>query len=377
VPATTVTATYTSTAPATIQAPAMPTATRTTAPAVTPTPTLTPPWVPPTLTATTTSPMLTATAALPTPTAMAAAVTPTLRTPTLTATTASPTLTATAALPTPTAMAAAPTPTTTRPRPTPADLDTERVRNGDFEDGFSAQGVAQWWNRFSNGGATLLFGDENLPPTVYDSYHAQRIRIEGASQPDRYAGIYQVVTVVPHSTYRMVLHGLIRSGAGDVARSQYGYRLQLGLDYAGGQDWRRVTQWVELPWDEQPFDALEPVYGTYEQALQAAGPRLTIFIRAWQKWSDPAPAEYTLDGVSLIGPKPISEMSVESEGEMSAQGDLSAAAAAGDVGAASAEFEPLPTTGSAPTPITLPALASGAVIALLLAGAAWRAYRRG
>lgn len=186
----------------------------------------------------------------------------------------------------------------------PIPRDTERVRNGDFEAGFSAAGVAMDWTHFSNGSAAVSFGDENSPPAVYDSFHAQLIRIEGATQPDRYAGIYQVVDVVPGATYRLSVHGLIRSAAGDVARSEYGYRLQVGLDLSGGQDWQGVTEWIELPADEQPFDAFEFAYGRYEQSVQTTGPRLTLFIRAWHKWADPARADYAIDGVSLIGPAP-------------------------------------------------------------------------
>jgi len=112
------------------------------------------------------------------------------------------------------------------------------------------------------------------------------------------------VDVVPRATYRLSVHGLIRSALGDVARSQFGYRMQLGVDETGGRDWRRVTDWIELPWDEQPFDAAEFTYGSYEQSLEAVGPRLTIFIRAWHKWADPARADYAIDGVSLVGPTP-------------------------------------------------------------------------
>lgn len=252
--------------------------------------------------------------ARPTDTPTPGALTPVVAAPTGTPTSGpSPTPTWTPAWAPPTRTPAAvvttpsPTPAPAAPTPPPAPVvrDSERVRNGDFEAGFTADGVALGWTRFSNGGAAVTFGDENAPPAVYDAYHAQLIRIEGATQPDRYAGIYQVLDVVPGASYRLSVHGLVRSTLGDVARSQYGYRMQLGVDEMGGKDWRRVADWIELPWDEQPFDAPEFTYGGYEQTLEAVGPRLTLFIRAWHKWADPVRADYTIDGVSLVGPTPF------------------------------------------------------------------------
>ncbi len=225
---------------------------------------------------------------------------------------------------------------------------TERVRNGGFEGGLEDENLAPGWSTFNNGSAIYEFLEEVWPMAVYDGERAQRIQVEGASQPDRYAGIYQTVDVIPGGTYRLSLHGQIRTGLGDIQASQYGYVMQLGIDYNGGQDWTRVDNWLDLPWDEQRFDARELVFYDYEAAVAPPGPQMTLFVRTWNKWADPGPVEYTVDEISLTGPY------------------ASAAAAIND---------PLPVTGEADPSITVSVLASILVL-LLVVGAGWQAYRR-
>ena len=225
---------------------------------------------------------------------------------------------------------------------------TERVRNGSFEGGFEDESLALGWSTFNNGSAIYEFLEEIWPMAVYDGERAQRIQVDGASQPDRYAGIYQTVNVIPDGTYRLSLHGQIRTGLGDVQASQYGYVMQLGIDYNGGQDWTRVDNWIDLPWDEQRFDAMELVFYGYDAAVEPPGRQMTLFVRTWNKWADPGPVEYTVDEISLTGPY------------------ASAAAAISD---------PLPVTGEPNPSVTVSVLASILVV-LLLVGAGWQAYHR-
>jgi hypothetical protein len=273
--------------------------------------------------------------------------------------------------PSATPLAVQPTPTATHvvaeanssptPQPTAAPTEpvvqvlepvyNERIRNGSFEDGFKDQSVGLGWNAFSNGSAVFEFMDETWPPAVFDGEHAQRIQVREASQPDRYAGIYQTVGVIAGESYEMVLHGQIRTGSGDIRVSQYGYRMQLGLDYQGGQDWQAVDKWVELPWDEQSFNSDALFFYDYITTVVATGPRLTIFIRTWNKWADPGRVEYTLDDLSLRGPALPEEIALD---------------------------KPLPATGDGPLSSSgwLRLLASIVIVALLLAGALWQARRR-
>jgi hypothetical protein len=232
-----------------------------------------------------------------------------------------------------------------------ATVYNERVRNGGFEAGFKDHSLGLGWTAFSNGSAIFEFLDETWPPAVFDGEHAQRIQVREASQPDRYAGIYQTVNVIPGETYDLILYGQIRTGTGDIRVSQYGYRMQLGLDYDGGQEWQAVEDWVELPWDEQPFESDLLFLYDYATPVVPSGPRLTIFIRAWNKWADPGRVEYTLDGISLLGPALPGEIAFD---------------------------EPLPATGEGPRSLSgwVRLAASVAVLALLVAGALWGSRRR-
>jgi hypothetical protein len=270
-----------------------------------------------------------------------------------------------AASATPLAVQATPTAThvvvEASPSPTPVPTEpvvqvlepvyTERIRNGSFENGFKDHSLGLGWNAFSNGSAIFEFMDETWPPAVFDGEHAQRIQVREASQPDRYAGIYQTVTVIPGESYELVLHGQIRTGSGDIRVSQYGYRMQLGFDYQGGQNWQTVDKWIELPWDEQSFDSDLLFFYDYIMSVVPTGPRLTIFIRTWNKWADPGRVEYTLDDLSLMGPAPPEEIALD---------------------------KPLPATGDGPLSSNgwLRLLASIVIVALLLAGALWQARRR-
>jgi hypothetical protein len=114
------------------------------------------------------------------------------------------------------------------------------------------------------------------------------IEIRNAAERDRYAGIYQTVAVVPGQSYKLTIKGLVRSLEGSITASDYGYRLQYGVDYEGGTAWELVPDqnWQEIPWDEQPLN--DPVNGTYrfdtfETTLTARSDKLTLFIRAWKK----------------------------------------------------------------------------------------------
>jgi hypothetical protein len=228
---------------------------------------------------------------------------------------------------------------------------SERVRNGSFEAGFEDHRVGLSWTPFDNGSAVFEFMDETWSPAVFDGQHAQRIQVREASQPDRHAGIYQTVSVVPGETYDLSLHGQIRSGYGDVKISEYGYRIELGIDYNGGQDWTDVGDWTNLPWDEQRFDSDFLFFYDYLVPIVATGPRLTIFIRTWNKWPDPGRVEYTLDDISLTGPTPSGEIAFN---------------------------EPLPVTGGVPLSVNglVRTVFSVVVLCLLVAGAIWQVRRQ-
>ncbi len=254
---------------------------------------------------------------------------------------------------TPTAEKKSPTKTPTSlsptetPIPQPPEIG-ELLQNGNFEAGFGEDGVALGWQAFRNDAATIIFAPELWQPAIHDGAAAQRITITEATQPNRYAGIAQTVMVVPGKSYTLTLYGQVRSTFGDVAKSNYGYRMQYAVDWRGGTDWQAIPddQWIELPWDEQLIDGSNMFFLDYTTVLVPPADTLTLFIRAWNKWPDQLEAQYTLDSLSLVGEQPTM------------------------LG------EPLPETGGASTapPVTSdPRVWIGALLIIaLLGGALWQ-----
>ena len=189
----------------------------------------------------------------------------------------------------------------------------ERLTNGDFESGFystPAGFVGNGWGWFTNAGeARYGFYDETWDPVVYDGEHGQLIEINtfcrGGSDPDRYAGIFQTVAVVPGETYELSLHGMLRALADDPDRSGYNYRVQYGIDYSGGTDWTAVTDWVEVPWDTVHPRLAPGTIDSFSTTVEATGPRLTLFVRAWKKWGTVSrELDVNFDAISLKGAMP-------------------------------------------------------------------------
>jgi hypothetical protein len=184
------------------------------------------------------------------------------------------------------------------------------VANGNFEGGFGPDGVAYGWHDFDNEGEmTASWHDDTWPPVVYNGAHSQLIEINtvcrGASDPDRYAGIYQKVSVKAGTTYELCLHGMLRSLWGDPDPASWGYTAQVGIDQKGGTDWSALTvgDWTDVPWDTvyprtQPGEEMD----SYCMNVKAESSSLTLFIRLWKKWPT-AGREVLLnvDGITLKG----------------------------------------------------------------------------
>lgn len=190
---------------------------------------------------------------------------------------------------------------------------TERLANGDFEEGFHftpAGLVGNGWQWFHNGGeATYGFYDETWAPVVYDGEHSQLLEINtfcrGGSDPDRYSGIYQTVAVVPGETYDLSLHGMLRALEDDPDRDNYSYRVQYGVDYDGGTDWTSVDNWVEIPWNTVHPRLKPGSMESYSTSITATSPRLTLFVRVWKKWGTARrELDVNLDAISLKGAMP-------------------------------------------------------------------------
>ena len=266
--------------------------------------------------------------------------TPVVGTGTVTATeTVTGTITATPVKPT---ITVTPTPTDTL---TPPVVITNVLRNGNFEEGFQSNELGKHWKSFNNGDAKYSFHIDDWSLVVVEGKLTQLIEIKEAVKSDRYLGIYQTATVIPGQVYTFSMRGLIRTNAGDVQETSYGYRLQVGFDLKGGQDWEDVTKWVELPWDEQLRIQDSFRFDAYTTTLTAKTDKLTVFVRAWKKWADGGEGDYDVDDIRLVGPALITPP---------APG--------------------IPVTGDAPASIwdNVRVWATIALLLLLLGGAIWR-----
>lgn len=181
----------------------------------------------------------------------------------------------------------------------------EILKNGSFELGFDEQGIGLEWTGFETANAVVTFSPETAIPFVLNGEQAQRISIDKATAPNQYGGIFQTVEVIPGEVYTLTINGQIRSSFGDVNASSYGYRVQYATDFDGGVDWQAIPaeEWVELPWEEQGFEESEFTFSTFTTQVTPSSGNMTLFIRGWNKWPDQSLGEYTLDSLSIVGPK--------------------------------------------------------------------------
>lgn len=193
----------------------------------------------------------------------------------------------------------------------------EVLFNGNFEGGFSqipgCGMVGNGWGCFTNGGSvTYGFYDDQWAPVRADGAHSQLIEMNtmqpAASEPDRYAGIYQTVNVVKGSKYEFKLSGLVREALKDGMKpdpndDRYRYRVQWGYTPDGATDWTKVTNWVELPWDKIDPRTAPTGLQSFSTSFVAPSDRITIFIRLWKKWGTVyREVDFNVDAISLWGP---------------------------------------------------------------------------
>jgi nucleoid-associated protein YgaU len=193
-----------------------------------------------------------------------------------------------------------------------ATVEQDVLVNGSFEGGFVSQPgcgmVGKGWGCFTNGGSiTYGFYDDQWVKVVADGAHSQLIELNtmqfAASEPDRYAGIYQTVNVVPGATYTLKLQGLMRERDPNSGEDAYRYRVQWGYTADGATDWQAVTNWQELPWDRIDNRTSPGSLQSFKGALVAPSGKITLFIRVWKKWGTVyKELDVNLDAISLVGP---------------------------------------------------------------------------
>lgn len=188
---------------------------------------------------------------------------------------------------------------------------SERITNGSFEQGFGPDGVGLGWRGFDNGGAAVYgWYPETWTPVVYEGANSQLIEINSrglvTSDPDRYAGIYQVVTgLVPGATYQFSLRGMLRVLEGDPDIANWSYRVQWGYTSGDNPDWQIVANWQDMPWDTIYPRLVPGAFLSYRAPLVASGDTITLFIRVWKKWGTvERELDVNLDNISLVGTQP-------------------------------------------------------------------------
>ena len=261
---------------------------------------------------------------------------------------------------------AAPTAAETPPIPRPSSQIGNVLRNGDFEQGLQPNGVGLGWGPFNNSSALFSFHTDDWPSVTGDGELTQFMRMRNAELPDRYLGIYQTANVLPGQTYTLSIRGLVRTNAGNVEHTNYGYRLEVGFDLLGGQNWKVVQDWIELPWDEQLRLEEEFRVDEFSTVVTAGSDRLTVFVRAWKKWADAGEGAYDVDDIRLVGPT----LTVAASSEGVAAGGV----VTGSQLVAASEMVAIPVTGEAPATLwgSLRTWVTVALLSLLLGGAAWR-----
>jgi hypothetical protein len=158
-------------------------------------------------------------------------------------------------------------------------------------------------------------------PVVQDGAHSQLIEINtkkfAASEPDRYAGIYQVVRGLrAGETYEFSLWGQMREEASHPDEDTYRYRVEWGyapLD--ANPSPADITNWVEVPWDTI-YPRIEPgEMASYAVKLQAPCSKMILGIRAWKKWGTSyRELDVNLDAVSLVRSEPMPSQVVQFQG---------------------------------------------------------------
>ncbi|MGB8646011.1 MAG: hypothetical protein WCF84_12295 [Anaerolineae bacterium] len=186
----------------------------------------------------------------------------------------------------------------------------EFLRNGNFEQGFGADGLANEWHTFNNSGAQVQYAtrDETWPQAVLEGNHAQSLVLStvGASGApgDRITGLCQDVRgLAPGTDYTLALNGLIRLTEGAKRPDNWSYMVQWGslpgadVNCAG---WASVTEWHTIPWNTLYYKGSPGPYSSYTSTLTAPANQTTLYLRLWKKWpTDGLEVNLTLDALSL------------------------------------------------------------------------------
>lgn len=189
--------------------------------------------------------------------------------------------------------------------------NAEFLTNGGFEQGFWATPagmVGSGWGWFHSGGrANYVLQDDTWSPVVYAGSHSQLVGVNtlGWSRPDndRYAGIFQSVGgLTAGADYALTIRGMLRAVDDSGDRHWLNYRVEWGYAPGASAEWRSVSSWSRIPWDEV-CPLLEPgAMREYRTTFKAPASEVTLFFRVRKVWGTPdREVDVNLDAISLVG----------------------------------------------------------------------------
>jgi hypothetical protein len=211
------------------------------------------------------------------------------------------------------------------------------IQNGGFEeweDEDVHEGIARYWEGYTNGKAIFGFYNETWPEAVLNGEHAQLMEINHveANVLDRYIAIYQTVGVQPNSEYNLTLYAIMRSMAPAADRNNNEFEMHWGVDPSGEGNFDNVQEWHYMPLTEQfrlgstgEFPEDVPLFYERITGTVATGDsnRISLFIRGWKKFPTGTEVNFDVDDVSLLGPSagaPVPKPPVEATPEMPSSG---------------------------------------------------------
>jgi hypothetical protein len=190
----------------------------------------------------------------------------------------------------------------------------EFIKNGDFEDGFASNGVANQWSSFNQGGDLFLrfaYLDATWQSVVLNGSYAQTVRVSSPGlliwSPEGSSGICQTVSgLTPGAQYWLTLNGLLHVSDNVSRPSDFANIVQ--WSYAPGASTgcvsSSVNNWQTVPWSTVTYHNTPGRYNTFTADFVAPSDTLTLFIRAAKSWPvGRFELDLNLDQVSLKGYK--------------------------------------------------------------------------
>ena len=190
----------------------------------------------------------------------------------------------------------------------------EFIKNGDFEDGFAANGVANSWGSSNQGGDLFLrfaYLDATWSSVVLNASHAQTLRVSSPGlliwSPAGESAICQTVSgLTPGAQYWLTMNGMLHVSDNVSRPSDFANGVQWG--YAPGSvancSSSSVNNWQTVPWSNVTYHVAPGRYNAFATDFIAPWDTLTLFVRISKNWPiGKFELDLNLDQLSLKGYK--------------------------------------------------------------------------